>query len=504
MNTGPYLLGLDLGTTRVKALLVSSSGNIVAVEDEGYQLTRPTEGAAEQNPNQWWHASCRVMSAAVEKSGVSAEEIIAVGLAGQMHTAVFLDENLEPLRPAITWADNRASPQAEKIENSLGVNTLLNITYNRSLPGFTAPKVLWLKENEPEVFDKLHKVVLPKDYIRYRLTGHLAGEKAGASATLLFDLEKETWSNQLLDVVGLAPKNLPPLLESTSVAGELTAEAARQVGLSSGTKIIAGAGDQQAGALGIGAVEPGIAVSTIGTGGQFFTTADELIKPGEGRVHVFRQCLPEKWHVMGAMQAAGLALRWFKENVIDSFTGSNIGYEELDRVAAQASPGSDGLLFLPYLTGERSPHMDPNARGSFVGLNLDHEMSHFLRSIMEGVTFGMRDSLEILKELGLPIEEIRCSGGGATSSLWRHIQADIYDRPVVRTTVEESTALGAALLAGIGADILAPAPEELTDFFSDVNEEILPISENSENYEDLYETFKSLYPSLKKQFEDLA
>ncbi len=504
MNKESYLLGLDLGTTRVKALLVSSAGTIVAVKDEDYQLTRPTEGAAEQNPNQWWRASCRVIRAAVDKSEVSPEEIIAVGLAGQMHTAVFLDQNLEPLRPAITWADNRASPQAKKIEEIIGVNNLLNITYNRSLPGFTAPKVLWLKENEPEVFDKLHKVVLPKDYIRYRLTDNLAGEKAGASATLLFDLEKETWSNQLLEVVGLKSKNLPPLLESTSVAGELTAEAAKQLGLSSGTKIIAGAGDQQAGALGIGAVKSGIAVSTIGTGGQFFTTADELIKPGMGRVHVFRQCLPGKWHVMGAMQAAGLALRWFKENVIESFTGSNIGYKELDRVAAQAPPGSDGLLFLPYLTGERSPHMDPNARGSFVGLNLDHEMAHFLRSIMEGVTFGMRDSLEILKELGLPIEEIRCSGGGATSSLWRHIQADIYDSPVVKTTVEESTALGAAILAGIGADILAPAPEELTEFFPDSNEEILPKSANSEIYEDLYETYKSLYPSLKKQFEDLA
>jgi len=504
MSDSAYLLGLDLGTTRVKALLVDAGGTIVRSADDNYPLDRPVDDAAEQDPADWWGASCRVIKTVIEEEGIPPEKIEGVGIAGQMHTAVFLDENLEPVRPAITWADGRSAPQAREIERKLGKETLLDITYNRSLPGFTAPKVLWLKENEPAVFDRVEKIVLPKDYLRYRLTGELLAERAGSSATLLFDLKNEKWSDRMLDLVGLDSDSVPPLVESSAVAGEVTEEASRVTGLAPGTPVVAGAGDQQAGALGIGAVEPGIVVSTIGTGGQLFTTARKLVDPGEGRVHVFRQCLPDSWHVMGAMQAAGLALRWFKEGVIDQLMDDEMSYERVSELASRAPVGSGNLLFLPYLTGERSPHLDPDARGCFIGFNLNHELPHLLRSIMEGVTFGMRDSMEILLDMGLPVEEIRCAGGGANSPIWRKIQADVYDRPVVRTDVEESAALGAAILAGIGTDIYPIDEERSTDLFLEVKETIEPTPTDSKKYERLHEQYQALYRALEPEFGKIA
>ncbi len=503
MNHPEYLIGLDLGTTRVKALLVSTDGEIIATADETYPLDRPVDKAAEQDPEQWWENGGKVIKAVLESSGVERGKVRGLGLAGQMHTAVFLDKSFRPVRPAITWADNRSADQAKRIERELGKDTLLDITYNRSLPGFTAPKILWLKENEPDVFSRVERVVLPKDYLRYRLTGELKSEKAGASATLLFDLEAEQWSEQILKLVGLSTDSVPPLIESTAIAGNITKEAAETTGLVEGTPVIAGAGDQQAGALGIGAVEPGTVVSTIGTGGQLFTTAKKLVEPEEGRVHVFRQCLPDSWHVMGAMQAAGLALRWFRESIMEYSGNTKVTYEYLSELASRAPAGSGDLMFLPYLTGERSPHLDPDARGCFVGLSLNHELPHLVRSIMEGVTFGMRDSMEILQEMGLPIDEIRCAGGGASSSVWRRIQADVYERSVARTNIEESAALGAALLAGIGTNIFPPDPVESTDLFLEVTEGVEPDSEIAETYNRLHRRYQAIYRALKPEFKKL-
>lgn len=504
MSDSDYLLGLDLGTTRVKVLLVSLDGSVVASADDDYPLDRPTDEAAEQNPEEWWKASCKVIRSILASSEVEPEQIAGIGLAGQMHTAVFLDKNLQPVRPAITWADGRSSPQAEKIERRIGKESILEITYNRSLPGFTAPKILWLKENEPELFAKVKKVVLPKDYLRYRLTGELKADKADASATLLFNLAEEKWSDQMLRLVGLTTESVPPLVESSSVAGKVTKEASELTGLSEDTLVVAGAGDQQAGALGVGAVKPGVVVSTIGTGGQLFTTSEELIEPREGRVHVFRQCLPQRWHVMGAMQAAGLALRWFKENVIDKTRDGKFNYEKISDLASEAPVGSNDLLFLPYLTGERSPHLDPDARGCFIGLNLNHELSHMLRSIMEGVAFGMRDSMEILQELDLPIGEVRCAGGGAKSPVWKEIQADIYNKSVAQTSVKEPAALGAALLAGIGLDVFSSEPEETAAQFIELSQEVTPNPSHVEVYDRLHERYQALYRALKPEFKELA
>ncbi|MBS3791572.1 MAG: xylulokinase [Candidatus Bipolaricaulota bacterium] len=504
MSNSDYLLGLDLGTTRVKVLLVSPDGNVVASADDDYPLDRPADEAAEQSPEEWWKASCKVIRSILARPDIEPEQIAGLGLAGQMHTAVFLDENLQPVRPAITWADGRSSSQAEKIERRIGEKNLLEITYNRSLPGFTAPKVLWLKENEPELFAKVKKVVLPKDYLRYRLTGELIADKADASATLLFNLAEEEWSDRMLKLVGLTTDSVPPLVESSSVAGEITKKAAELTGLAEGTPVVAGAGDQQAGALGVGAVKPGIVVSTIGTGGQLFTTSEELIEPREGRVHVFRQCLPQSWHVMGAMQAAGLALRWFKENVVDKAGGGRFNYEDISDLASKAPVGSNDLLFLPYLTGERSPHLDPDARGCFIGLSLNHELPHLLRGIMEGVTFGMRDSMEVLQELGLPIEEIRCAGGGSKSQVWRKIQSDVYNRAIAKTNIEEPAALGAALLAGIGLDLFASEPGETVAQFLDLSQKVTPTPSHVEVYDRLHERYQSLYRVLRPEFKELA
>ncbi len=504
MSNSDYLLGLDLGTTRIKVLLVNPDGKVVAIADDDYPLDRPTDDAAEQDPGEWWEASCKVIKSILERPEVEPEDIAGIGLAGQMHTAVFLDESLRPVRPAITWADGRSSSQAEKIERRIGKKKLLDITYNRSLPGFTAPKVLWLKENESRLFEKVKKVVLPKDYLRYRLTGELVADKADASATLLFNLAEENWSGRMLELVGLTTDSVPPLVESTSVAGEITKEAAELTGLSEGTPVVAGAGDQQAGALGVGAVKPGVVVSTIGTGGQLFTTSEELIEPREGRVHVFRQCLPGSWHVMGAMQAAGLALRWFKENVLNKVGDGKFNYEEISNLASEAPAGSNDLLFLPYLTGERSPHLDPDARGCFIGLNLNHELSDMIRAIMEGVAFGMRDSMEILQELGLPIEEVRCAGGGAKSPVWKEIQAGVYDETVTKTSVKEPAALGAALLAGIGLDVFSSGPEETATQFLELSKEVTPASSHGKIYDRLHERYQALYRALKPEFKKLA
>lgn len=497
-------MGLDLGTTRIKAIITDVEGNIVSGADAVYELDRPEANAAEQPPQRWWKSTCEVIRTSIRESDISPEKIQGIGLAGQMHSAVFLDDKLEPVRPAITWADNRSSSEAKEFEVKMGRERLLNITYNRSLPGFTAPKVLWLKNHEPSSFQKIHKLTLPKDYIRYKLTGNLQAEKAGASATLLFDLEKEEWSTELLESVGLLKEQMPPLIESQSISGRISAEASKRTGLPQSTPVIAGAGDQQAGALGIGAVKPGITVSTIGTGGQLFATADELVRPKEGRVHVFRQCLPGKWHVMGAMQSAGLALRWFKESIIDQLSKEVYDYSRIDEIAKQAPPGSDKLLFLPYLTGERSPHLDPDARGSFIGLSLDHQLPHMIRSIMEGVVFGMKDSMEIFRRMGLPIKEIRCAGGGGRSSLWKSIQSDIYEESVYTTKVKENAAFGAALLAGIGLEVFSFPGLEAGGELNKVTGVTEPRKENFEIYEKLHESFQALYMDLEEEFSRLA
>lgn len=504
MNNPSYVIGLDLGTTRVKGILINKDGRIMASDDANYPLHRPTNDAAEQNPEDWWKSSCKVINTTIERSGVAAKDIVGLGIAGQMHTGVFLNGKFEPIRPAITWADNRTGPEAQEIEDQLGTERLLDITYNRSLPGFTASKVLWLKNHEPKNFDQLFKLVLPKDYLRYRLTDELLAEKAGASATLLFNLAEEDWSDDLLQVVGLTRKHVPPLVEPLALAGEITKNAANKTGLAPGTPVVAGAGDQQAGALGIGAVKPGIVVSTIGTGGQIFTTVPRLIKPHEGRIHVFRGCLQDSWHFMGAMQTAGLALRWFKESILDQYTNNELDYDEISRLADNVPAGSNNLLFLPYLAGERSPHMDPHARGCLIGLTLNHELPHILRSIMEGVTFGMKDSLQLFQNLNLPVQEIRCSGGGANSPVWKQIQADIYGQKVVKTNIQENSAFGAAIMAAVGSGLLPSISEQTMDRLIKVTEETLPKPGNIESYKRLHKRFQKLYRVLKPEFEALS
>ncbi|MFQ5793999.1 MAG: xylulokinase [Candidatus Bipolaricaulia bacterium] len=488
-----YLLGIDLGTTNLKALLIDREGKVVAQASAAYPTQTPQPGWSEQDPKVWWKRLCELLPSVIGK--VRPTDISAVGLSGQMHGAVFVDGQGELLRPCIIWVDQRAIQEAEEIEDRIGWDVLRTTVGNRSLPDFTLPKILWIQKNEPELFRRTEKILLPKGYIRFRLTGKFYMEVADGSSALLVDIYKRTWAEEILTELQVPLSKLPPLCESTAIVGKITPTAAKQTGLAEGTPVIAGAGDQQAGALGSGVIKPGVVSATIGTGGQVYTTAESPVVEPEGRVHTFCQCLPDKWHIMGAMKTAGLALSWFHRNVL----ADQITYEKIDEWAEQAEPGSNGLIFLPYLTGERTPHLNPDAKGVFFGLTLEHNLAYLARALMEGVAFGMRDSLELLKEMDLPIEEIRLAGGGAKSRRWSQIQADIYGMRVYKAPVKDQSAYGAALLAGLGVGFY-PELDRLPQRLFEAEKRIDPIERNVQAYNQLHKRYKSLYRALEDLF----
>jgi len=503
-----YVIGLDIGTTGTKTILINEEGIVVARAVAEYPLLSPKPGWAEQDPQRWWDACVKTLHDVVASSGTNAQDIVGIGLTGQMHGSVFLDRNNDIVRPPILWCDQRTAKQCEFITDTIGASRLIELVCNPALTGFTAPKILWLRDNEPENYARVVKVLLPKDYIRFRLTGEFATEVSDASGTLLFDVKNRRWSNTVLSELDIPADFMPRCYESPEVTGTLKKEIAEQLGLKPGIPVVGGGGDQAAGAVGNGIVRQGVISATVGTSGVVFAFSDKVTLDPEGRVHTFCHAVPGAWHVMGVMLSAGGSLRWYRDTFADAeksvaALAGRDPYEYITEQADTAPVGSEGLIFLPYLTGERTPHADPHARGVLFGLSLRHTKAHVARAILEGVAYGMRDSLEIIKGMGVPITEVRASGGGARSRLWRQIQADVNGVPMVTINVDEGPAYGAALLAAVGAGIF-PSVQEACDATISVSNTLEPMKEATEIYGKYYAVYRALYPDLKEHFRKIA
>jgi xylulokinase len=503
-----YVIGIDVGTTGTKTILMDEQGNVAARALAEYPLLSPKPGWAEQDPEQWWQACVDTLCDVMTSSGVDARDVAGIGLTGQMHGAVFLDRNNNVVRPPILWCDQRTAEQCEFITAKIGAARLIELVCNPALTGFTAPKILWLKQNEPEKYSEVVKVLLPKDYIRFKLTGEFATEVSDASGTLLFDVTNRRWSTEVMSELDIPADFMPQCYESPEVSGKLSADVAGRVGLKPGTPVVGGGGDQAAGAVGNGIVRQGVISSTVGTSGVVFAFSDKVTLDPQGRVHTFCHAVPGAWHVMGVMLSAGGSLRWYRdtfaleEKALAASSGRD-PYEHITEQAGTAPVGSEGLIFLPYLTGERTPHADPHARGVFFGLSLRHTKAHAARAILEGVAYGMRDSLEIIKGMGVPITEIRASGGGARSRLWRQIQADVNGVAMVTINVDEGPAYGAALLAAVGAGLFGSV-EEACDATISVRDKVEPNAEAGRIYEKYYCVYRNLYTDLKPRFRDVS
>lgn len=474
------LVGIDVGTTGVKGIAIDTTGELLASAESAYGLSIPRPGWAEQHPDEWWRASELVLASLEDELRSKGEKMAGIGLSGQMHGLVCLDAQRRVLRPAILWNDQRTAEECAEIERLVGLERLIELTGNRALTGFTAPKLLWLRRHEPETYSRISHVLLPKDYVRLRLTGELAIDVADASGTLLFDVERRAWSDEVLDALELPREWLPRTLESPEVSGE-----------TAGVPMAAGAGDQQAGALGVGVVRPGPVSVVLGTSGVVFAAIDHYARDAEARVHAFCHAVPATWEAMGVMLSAAGSLRWLRDAL-----ASGDGYERLIADAAEWRAGADGLSFLPYLQGERTPHADPNARGAFVGLSLIHDRGALVRAVLEGVAYGLRDSLELLRELGVEPTFGRASGGGARSRLWLEIVASVLELELELTAVEEGAAFGAALLGGLAAGAFSNATEAV-DACVKVRERIEPNAGWVDIYHDGYARFRSLYPALR-------
>jgi xylulokinase len=489
------LLGLDVSTTATKAVIVDDRGRVLGVGSSSYDLSTPRPLWAEQEPRLWTRATPLALARALEAAGAEAAAIRSVGLTGQMHGLVLVDARGEPLRPAILWNDQRASAECDAMRDRLGLERLVRITGNDAFPGFTAPKLLWVRDHEPELFARIHRVLLPKDYLRFFLTGEYATDRAGAGGTLLLDLENRDWSAELLDAFDIPPEWLPPTHEGTTTTGVVSAEAAQLTGLAAGTPVVGGGGDQAAQAVGVGAVESGIVALTLGTSGVVFATTDRPLVEARGRLHSFPHAVPGRWHVMGVMLSAAGSLAWYRGTL-----APDTEYEALTEGAGGVQPGCEGLTFLPYLSGERTPHADPLARGAFVGLTLRHGRDHLTRAVLEGVAFGLRDNLALMSSVGLKLPtEVRVSGGGAKSPVWRQILADVLGVSLVTTQTVEGAAFGAALLAGVGIGVW-PSVEAACAEAVSVGEPTRPRPELTAAYAPLYERFRALYPALGPYF----
>jgi xylulokinase len=491
------LVGLDLGTTGARALAITADGTVVADSGAPFELLTPRPGWTEQNPADWL-AACRTVLATVADRIDG--EVAGVGLTGQMHGAVFLDGADHVIRPALLWNDQRTYRQSEAMTERLG-RRLLEITGNPALTGFQAPKLLWLRDEEPDAYARLESCLLPKDYVRLWLTGERLTDASDASGTLLLDLARRAWSEELMDSLDLSRAWFPDVLESPEVAGTLRAEIASELGLPPGTPVAAGAGDNAAAAVGTGIIREGLVSSSIGTSGVVFAHTDRPRPHPAGRLHAFCHAVPGAYHLMGVTLAAGGALRWWRD-VLDPLA-PGVDYDRLAGLAAGTPAGADGLLFLPYLSGERTPHLDPFARGGFFGLTANHGLGHMTRALMEGVVFSLRESLDLMAEAGERVEEVRATGGGARHPMWRQLQADIYGLPVHRPTVEEGPAYGAALLAGVAAGIY----RDVADASSRVEMEpdvTIPRPETRATYDQLVALYRSLYPATRSTMHALT
>lgn len=503
-----YLLGIDIGTSGAKTLLTDESGLIVARAVREYPLYSPRPLWSEQDPADWWAAVAACLAAVLESAAAAPESIAAVGLTGQMHGSVFLDADGAVIRPAILWNDQRTAAECDWLMETIGRDRVLELIANPILTGFTAGKIVWLRNHEPESYARVARVLLPKDYIRYRLTGDHATDVSDASGTALFDVRHRRWSAEALELAGIPASWMPRAFESPEITGRISAEGAAATGLAAGTPVVAGGGDQAAGAVGNGIVETGIVSSTVGTSGVVFAFSDEPAVDPELRLHTFCHAVPGKWHVMGVMLSAGGSLQWYRdafgqpEKLVAGALGRD-PYELICAEAARAPLGCEGLLFLPYLTGERTPHPDPNARGVLFGLTRRCDRNYVARAIMEGVAFGLKDSLDLMGDLRVPIRQVRASGGGARSGLWRQILADVSGHPHVTLNVDEGPAFGAALLAGVGAGVFHSVPEACAATLR-VEGETQPCSVSHEAYRRFHRVYQALYQHLKQDFKAVA
>lgn len=491
------VLGIDVGTGGTRAVLIDLRGRVIsAATAEHAPMSSPHIGWAEQSPDDWWRAACQAIKECLAKGGTGAQEVSAIGLTGQMHGLVLLDAQDKVVRPALLWCDQRTGEECREITEQVGAQRLIELTANPALTGFTLPKIWWVRKHEPDLWGRVRSLMLPKDYIRFRLTGARAIDVADASGTLMFDVVHRRWSKPMLEISRIDEGLLPKVFESPEISGRVNEEGARLAGLKDGTPVVAGAGDQAAGAVGMGIVRPGAVSATIGTSGVVFAATSAPVLEPKGRIHTFCHAIPNRWHVMGVTQGAGLSLRWFRDQFGAGKDDGRDPYERLAEEAAKTKPGADGLLWAPYLMGERTPHLDPNARGALVGITAQHTRAHVIRAILEGVAFSLRDTLTLFREIGVPIESIRLSGGGARSALWQQIQADIYGMPVELIEADEGAAYGAALLAGVGTGNW-PTVEAACETAVRVAKRVQPNERTAQRMDLQYLEYRKLYPALK-------
>ncbi|MEO9590330.1 xylulokinase [Rhodopirellula bahusiensis] len=501
-----HYLGIDIGTSGTKTLLIDETGHVVAEANAEYPMEQPKPGWTQQDPEHWWAATKKTVKAVMKKSGVDKTDVKAIGLSGQMHGSVFLDRDDNVIRPALLWNDQRTADQCDQITSAAGSREkLIGMVANPALTGFQAPKVLWLRDNEKRNFDKLAKVLLPKDDIRRRLTGDYVTEVSDASGTLFLDVKKRDWSKTLLGKLDLSADLLPRVVESEDVTGTLTKEAAKALGLTTECKVVGGAGDCAAGAIGNGIVKSGLLSTSIGTSGVMFVHSDEPNVDASGRLHTFCHAVRGKWHMMGVNLTSGGSLQWWVDQVVQGLAGvpASKRFEAATAEAEKAIAGSGGLLFLPYLNGERTPHADPNARGAFVGMNLTHDRAAMTRAVMEGITFALRDSLEIIESLGVPVRQIRASGGGSKNVFWRQMQADVFGKKITTLKVEQGPAFGVALLAAVGDGAykhIAQACQATIEVAAETKAD----RSAKLTYNKLFPVYRSLYSSLKDDMHQLA
>lgn len=492
-----YFLGIDSSTTATKALLIGDDGSVIGVASSTYDYETPKPLWSEQQPMLWWTATVNSIRQVLADTGIDATAVSGIGLTGQMHGLVLLDAVGDVLRPAILWNDQRTGAECDEMRALIGKQRLIDITGNDALTGFTAPKIVWVKNHEPKIYSRIAHILLPKDYVRYHLTDEFATDKAGGSGTQLFNVAQRNWSDEVVTALGIDRAWLPQTFEGTAVTGTLTPAAAKVTGLPAGIPVVGGGGDQAANAVGTGAVVDGVVALSLGTSGVVFVSSNKPVVEPDGRLHAFCHAAPGKWHLMGVMLSAAGSLRWFRDTV-----APGTEFSDLVDAAGKVPAGCDGLFFLPYLTGERTPHPDPLARGAFVGLTVRHTKNHLTRTVLEGVAYGLRDSFELMKAAGITrINQVRISGGGAKSALWRQILADVFQAELVTVNTAEGAAYGAALLAAVGTGAFNSV-EEACQATINITGVTSP-GDQSAIYQELYPLYRELYPTLKPIFHKM-
>lgn len=503
-----YIIGVDCGTSGTKTVLFDEKGSVIASKTIEYSMYQPKNGYAEQNPADWANAMIDTIKAVMSQSGVKKEDVKGIGISGQMHGLVMLDKNNNVLRNSIIWCDQRTAFEVDEMNRIVGHEKLVEITANPALTGWTAAKILWVKNNEPEIYEKVAHILLPKDYLRFVLTHEYATEVSDASGMQLLDVPNRCWSDELLSAFEIDKNWLGKVYESCEVTGVLSREMANALGLCEGTIVVGGAGDNAAAAVGTGVVEDGKAFTTIGTSGVVFAHTSNISIDKLGRVHTCCAAVPDSWHVMGVTQGAGLSLKWFRDNfcMSEKETANLMGVDEyylMDKQAEQVPVGANRLLYLPYLMGERTPHLDPDARGVFFGLSAIHTRRDMLRAVMEGVTYSLRDCIEVFREMNVNVSDMTACGGGGSSPLWRSMLADLYNCSVKTTASKEGPALGAAILASVGAGLYDSVPNACAEIVR-ADKVQAPTAENVPKYEKYYQLYRDIYPALKEKFKVLA